>query len=98
MYINTSGPFTAHVLAAQAEGSYPPASNNCDIWKEPLWFSSHLILVAFGQNPQVWHGAQVRPGAEREKRRKEYKGVCRDSVAGETQHFCVAERFQLADC
>lgn len=65
MYINTSGPFTACVLAA--EGIYPPASNNCDIWKEPLWFFSHLILVAFGQNPQVWHRAQVRPGAEREK-------------------------------
>lgn len=65
MYINTSGPFTACVLAA--EGIYPPASNNCDIWKEPLWFFSHLILVAFGQIPQVWHRAQVKTGAEREK-------------------------------
>lgn len=70
-YIKTSGPFAAYVLAAQAKGSYPPASNNCDIWKEPLWFSSHLILVAFGQNPQVWLRTQVRLGAEREKRRKE---------------------------
>lgn len=65
MYINTSGPFTACVLAA--EGIYPPASNNCDIWKEPLWFFSHLILVAFGQIPQVWHRAQVKTGTKREK-------------------------------
>lgn len=54
MRMNTSGLLTAYMLAAEAEGSYPPASNNCDIWKEPLWFSSHLIPVAFGQNPQVW--------------------------------------------
>lgn len=44
-----------------------PASNNCDIWKEPLRFSSHLILVAFGPGSRVWQRVLVRLGTGEER-------------------------------
>jgi len=73
-------------------GICPPASNNCDIWKEPLWFLIHLIPVSFGQNPQVWQRDPSRPGAEREKRVKGSEQG--ESVSGETQKMSVLQTFQ----
>lgn len=48
-FLNTSGPFAALLLAARAENGCPPASNNCDIWKEPPWCSSHSILSSLAR-------------------------------------------------
>lgn len=60
------------MLATPVKSSKVPASNSCDIWKEPLWFSSHFILLEFDQISQVWHRVQVRPAdVEREQRSRE---------------------------